>query len=150
MRYLASLLFAVGLVVSVSASAEEAAPEITVSKYGKVFANSDLTLQLVTISGSKGVLARFTGAPAEEEGIDGRVMSYDALNGGNGYDYRGRGKGGVGVNRMWTRPSLGDKTIEVSFQNKTYKLTYDEKASKALDTSKLLSDYKATRNKPGP
>jgi hypothetical protein len=150
MRLFAMLACVAGLLVATTARAQDAAPEIKVSKYGKVYANPDLTLQMVSITGSKGILARFSGSPAEEETIDGRVLQYDAIAAGSGIDYRGRGKGGIAVNRMHTREAMGEKVIEVFMQGKTYRLTYDEKASKALETAALLDDYKSTRSKPGP
>lgn len=130
--------------------AQSTGKECKVSEHGQVFKSVDggLTVELAVCQGKnddglQDALIRITGAPAEEEGINKKVIFHKAEHAGTGYDFIAN-KDGKDFHRMMTRESWGSwKNFDLYVDQKSYKIYPDLKETKKFKTSQLAADYKA-------
>lgn len=127
--------------------AARAAEELKVNPYGKFFTGSGVEIEFAQLTaesknGLKDVLLRIKGAEAFDAGIDGQVIRYTAVNGGNGVDYQYKNEDGDTRTRFISRKSgYGGDTYEVFFGNKTIRVTNDEKKAKEVKPAEMLAEF---------
>lgn len=121
--------FILSFVMLFTLSMTSTADDSPVSKYGFKFvaAKGGLTLEMAVFKdkndkGLHDVLLKFTGMPAEQDGIDGTVIKYKAIHAGTGQNFQYQ-EGEKWFNRMITRQSWGNwENFEAYFGNDTYQL----------------------------
>jgi|TARA_B110000046_G_scaffold42953_1_gene47749 hypothetical protein len=110
-------------------SAATSAEDYPISKYGFMFTDHSqgITLEMAVFKeknddGLHDVLLKFTGMPAEQDGIDGKVIRYKTIHAGSGQNFQYE-EGDKWFNRMITRQGWGSWEIfEVYFGNNSYNL----------------------------